>query len=335
MNTPGMTEYTVITRVAQRHWHALDDDQVVGRGDASRRPDGRIFLSIDAWHDAVFDQLAEAMLAEPAEAAVHGGRRGRRRPEDPVGCAPASRPAAASGNTSCPPTRRSPASARCDPPAGVTIVPVGEAREDPLRTLDRTIRDEIEATVGWAGDAGRGAAPALTAPWTAGMRSPPSPVNIVGLLRVARVAPAAPDRADRGPGRPAPPRHRPGAAGPGAGFAAPPGVRNGIGRSERIQRRRPRRCSRASAPGARAATWSWCCADGRTKPTASNSRAPSSSACATPPSGWNCRTGTRCSRTSAGRSGRTTSRSCPMTGYSWRSARTTSTRGRILFRYRT
>lgn len=37
---------------------------MVGRGGTSRRPDGRIFLSIDAWHDAVFDQLADAMLAD-------------------------------------------------------------------------------------------------------------------------------------------------------------------------------------------------------------------------------------------------------------------------------
>jgi hypothetical protein len=54
----------VITRVAERQWHAVGDDRVVGRGDASRRPDGRIFLSIDAWHGAVFDQLVDAMLAD-------------------------------------------------------------------------------------------------------------------------------------------------------------------------------------------------------------------------------------------------------------------------------
>ena len=53
----------VITRVAARQWHALDDDAVVGRGDASARPDGRLFLSIDAWHDDVFARLAQAMLA--------------------------------------------------------------------------------------------------------------------------------------------------------------------------------------------------------------------------------------------------------------------------------
>ncbi|WP_405097784.1 GNAT family N-acetyltransferase [Micromonospora sp. NBC_01412] len=54
----------VITRVAADQWHALEDDLVVGRGDTMRRPDGRLFISIDAWHDAVFDRLAAAMLAE-------------------------------------------------------------------------------------------------------------------------------------------------------------------------------------------------------------------------------------------------------------------------------
>ena len=53
----------VITQVAPRQWHALDDDLVVGRGDATARPDGRLFLSIDVWHDDVFGRLAEAMLA--------------------------------------------------------------------------------------------------------------------------------------------------------------------------------------------------------------------------------------------------------------------------------
>ncbi|MEU6744758.1 hypothetical protein ABZ914_00865 [Spirillospora sp. NPDC046719] len=54
----------MITRVAGGQWHALDDDLVVGRGHAVHRPDGRLFVSIDAWHDAIFDRLAEAMLAE-------------------------------------------------------------------------------------------------------------------------------------------------------------------------------------------------------------------------------------------------------------------------------
>lgn len=42
----------------------MEDDLVVGRGDTVRRADGRLFISIDAWHDGVFDRLAAAMLAE-------------------------------------------------------------------------------------------------------------------------------------------------------------------------------------------------------------------------------------------------------------------------------
>ena len=42
----------------------MEDDLVVGRGDTVRRADGRLFISIDAWHDGVFDRLAAAMQAE-------------------------------------------------------------------------------------------------------------------------------------------------------------------------------------------------------------------------------------------------------------------------------
>jgi ribosomal protein S18 acetylase RimI-like enzyme len=147
--TSGMGEHTVvITRVAERHWHAVEDDRVVGRGEASRRPDGRIFLSIDSWQGAVFDRLAEAMLADlptPLYTVVdeadldltsswrRAGFTTRRReweyfvPTDPrvTGLDPVL------------------------PPSGVTIVAAGEANEGPLRELDRAIRDEVEATVGW------------------------------------------------------------------------------------------------------------------------------------------------------------------------------------------
>ena len=49
----------VVTRVADGQWHLLDDDLVVGRGHAARRPDGRLFISIDTWHDTAFDQLCD------------------------------------------------------------------------------------------------------------------------------------------------------------------------------------------------------------------------------------------------------------------------------------
>ncbi|MEV0237810.1 GNAT family N-acetyltransferase [Nonomuraea sp. NPDC050786] len=137
-----------ITRVAEGQWHAVEDDLTVGRGHVSGRPDGRIFVSIDAWHDAVFDRLAAAMLADlpkPLYTVVdetdldvmtnweRAGFTARRReweylvPTDPK--------VTGLGSVS--------------PPSGVRLLGVGEAEEGPLHTLDRVIRDEVEATVGW------------------------------------------------------------------------------------------------------------------------------------------------------------------------------------------
>ncbi|MGW4526867.1 GNAT family N-acetyltransferase [Amycolatopsis sp. NPDC004378] len=132
-----------ITRVAPRHWHALDDDRVAGRGEATTRPDGRTFLSIDAWHRSVFDRLADAMLADlpaPLHTVVdeadpdliagweRAGFTTRRREWEYVV------PTAGPGPV---------------PPPGVMIMPVGAAAEGPLRALDRVIRAEVEATLGW------------------------------------------------------------------------------------------------------------------------------------------------------------------------------------------
>ncbi|GLY69304.1 GNAT family N-acetyltransferase [Amycolatopsis taiwanensis] len=136
-----------ITHVGPGLWHALDDGRVAGRGEATTRPDGRVFLSVDAWHRSVFDQLAHAMLAalpgplhtvvdETDHELLAGWRQAgltiRRReweyvvPTDPRVTGPA-----------------------LSPP-GVTIVPAGAAEDGPLRELDRIVRAEVEATVGWA-----------------------------------------------------------------------------------------------------------------------------------------------------------------------------------------
>lgn len=133
-----------ITRIVPGLWHALDDDQVTGRGEAITRPDGRVFLSIDAWHRSVFDQLARTMLTAlpgPLHTVVdetdqellacwlQAGMTIRRReweyvvPTDPR------------------------VTGAALPPPGVTIVP---AEEGPLRELDRVVRAEVEETVGWA-----------------------------------------------------------------------------------------------------------------------------------------------------------------------------------------
>lgn len=148
-STSSTGEHPVtINRVAERHWHALHDDRVVGRGEAFRRPDRRIFLSIDAWHSAVFDQLAAAMLPDlprplytvvdeaDRDLTAHWQRAGftvRRReheyrvPTDPR--------LTGLGSVRTPP--------------GLTVLAIGEADAEPLRALDRVIRDEVEGSVGW------------------------------------------------------------------------------------------------------------------------------------------------------------------------------------------
>lgn len=138
----------VITRVAQHHWHALADDRVVGRGHASRRPDGRLFVSADAWHTAVFDRIVDAMLTDlptplytvvdeaDADLTSSWERAGfvvRRREWEYV----------------VPTDPRATGLESVRPPSGVTIVPAGTADEGRLRELDGAVRAEIEATVGW------------------------------------------------------------------------------------------------------------------------------------------------------------------------------------------
>src|SRR5689334_14155950 len=61
---PAVGTHAVITRIDGLRWQAVEDDRVIGDGEASRRRDGRLFLSIDTWHGAVFDRLAAAMLAD-------------------------------------------------------------------------------------------------------------------------------------------------------------------------------------------------------------------------------------------------------------------------------
>jgi GNAT superfamily N-acetyltransferase len=45
-----------------RLWHALEDDEVVGRADVLRRPDGRTFVAVDAWHADVGAELLETVI---------------------------------------------------------------------------------------------------------------------------------------------------------------------------------------------------------------------------------------------------------------------------------
>ncbi|MGW4063598.1 GNAT family N-acetyltransferase [Amycolatopsis sp. NPDC004747] len=114
---------------------------VPGRGEVSRRPDGRLFLSIDTWDDAGFALLAADMLpalprplytvVDEADAELRsrweaaGFTTRRREWEYVVPTAP--------GGAAV--------------PAGVTIRPPSDARS--LRSAEDVIRAEVEAAVGW------------------------------------------------------------------------------------------------------------------------------------------------------------------------------------------
>ncbi|MBO0856023.1 MAG: GNAT family N-acetyltransferase [Nocardia sp.] len=138
----------VITRTGRTRWQATDDDLVVGHADMSPRPDGLRFVSVDVWHESVFDPLAATMLADlprPLYTVVdesderllsawrrHGFITGRREWEYQV-----------------PTDLRRAGAHRPEPPADIRIVPAGAADERRLREVDRAIRDEVEASVGW------------------------------------------------------------------------------------------------------------------------------------------------------------------------------------------
>ncbi|MET8469987.1 GNAT family N-acetyltransferase [Streptomyces sp. NPDC004856] len=142
------THPLAVTRVADHQWHALEDDEVVGRAHAAHRPDGRLFVSVDAWHDTAFAALAETLLADlpgplhtvvdetdtelAAQWRAFGFVPGRGEWEYEVPTDPAVTGLGAAR-----------------PPAGITVVPAGAADEARLRALDRTIRAEVEAAVGW------------------------------------------------------------------------------------------------------------------------------------------------------------------------------------------
>ncbi|MBY8847146.1 N-acetyltransferase [Streptomyces sp. SP2-10] len=186
--TSGLSENAVVTRVADGQWHALDDDLVVGRGHAEHRPDGRLFVSIDAWHDAAFDRLAEAMPAQlPAplytvvdEADVELTARWRR-----AGFTVRRR----EWEYAVPTDPRVTGLDAVLPPSGVTIVPAGQADERLLRAVDRAIRDEVEASVGWQ------SMPAEVIPRPEGdtvvdpskYAVAAAPEGYLGLIRVVRV----------------------------------------------------------------------------------------------------------------------------------------------------
>ncbi len=139
----------LVERLAHDRWHAVEGDLTVGCGDASRRPDGRLFVSIDAWHAPVFDRMAAMMvrdLPRPLYSVVDGA--------DPESAADWRRagftPARREWQYEVPTDPQVTGLDAVTAPAGVTIVPAGEADGVLLRALDRAIRDEVAAAGGWS-----------------------------------------------------------------------------------------------------------------------------------------------------------------------------------------
>ncbi|MVU80530.1 GNAT family N-acetyltransferase [Nocardia sp. ET3-3] len=154
MNTSDITsragESAVrVTRVALTQWQAVADDLVVGHGDLSTRPDGRLFVSIDAWdRDAVFDRIAEAILAKvrrPLHTVVDEGDTHLLSCWERAGFTVARR----EWEYLVPTDPKLTGLHAVRPPSGITIVSAGRAAEHPLREVDRAIRDEVGASVGW------------------------------------------------------------------------------------------------------------------------------------------------------------------------------------------
>jgi ribosomal protein S18 acetylase RimI-like enzyme len=185
--SPGLGARAVtISRVADNQWHAVENDLVVGRGHASRRLDGRTFLSIDTWRGAVFDRLAEAMLADrpaPRYTVVDETDRTLTASWERAGFTSWRRESEFVVPTDPRVTGFTPATV----PSGVVVRTADEVAEAPLRKLDAAIRAEVEATVGWQ------TMPAEVLPWQGGTRPiDPSKYTVavrddryVGLVRVA------------------------------------------------------------------------------------------------------------------------------------------------------
>ncbi|WBQ08009.1 GNAT family N-acetyltransferase [Kribbella sp. CA-293567] len=181
--SPGVGAHAVtVSRVADNQWHAVENDLVVGRGHASRRLDGRIFVSVDSWRADVFDRLVAAILADqvmPLYTVVDEADRALLASWERAGFAtwrrelefvvPAGEGFAAAG------------------PSGVAFVAGAEVVEGLPRELDQSIRAEVEAAAGWA------TMPAEVLPWQGGTRPlDPSRYTValrdgryVGLVRVA------------------------------------------------------------------------------------------------------------------------------------------------------
>ena len=180
---------TVITRVSPTRWQAVHRGMTIGSGEVSSRFDGRLFVSIDSWRQDAFGPLATAMLADlprPLYTVVDDTDRDLAAGWKRAGFITRRR------ERECfvPTDPRLTGLAAVIPPPDTSILAAGSAAEGPLREVDRAIRDEVEATVGWQ------EMPAEILPPHAGPATVADPAKYVvaaqsdryvGLIRVVQV----------------------------------------------------------------------------------------------------------------------------------------------------
>jgi RimJ/RimL family protein N-acetyltransferase len=140
----------IVPVVAGREWHALADDEVVGRAYLRRRPDGRAYVAADAWKDDVTTALLETVVdavpgdlhstvdehdqAQLSLLAAAGFAVVRREDEFLVPVGPAL--AATAGPV----------------PPGFSIGPAVPEQSDRLARLDDQLRQDVPGTDGWVND---------------------------------------------------------------------------------------------------------------------------------------------------------------------------------------
>jgi ribosomal protein S18 acetylase RimI-like enzyme len=133
--------------VPNRLWHALDEDQVVGRAHLRRRPDDRAHVAADAWQEPVTRALLDAVVAD-----VPGDLYANADENDAdqlallatVGFAPHRRE-----DEFVIPVAEALAATAGPVPAGVTIVPAQEREAARLARLDEQLRQDVPGTDGW------------------------------------------------------------------------------------------------------------------------------------------------------------------------------------------
>lgn len=141
----------VIERVVpNRRWHALEDDQVVGRAHLRRRPDGRAFVAADAWREPVTRALLDAVAADvPGELYTLAGED----EADQVALlAAAGYQVTRQEDEFVMPVAAVLAATAGPVPPGVTIVPADEKEADRLARLDERLRQDVPGSDGWVND---------------------------------------------------------------------------------------------------------------------------------------------------------------------------------------